>query len=229
MSGDMNTALGNCLIMCALVHALARERGVRVRLGNNGDDCVVFMERRHLKRFSTGLKEWFLEFGFNMKVEEPVTTFEALEFCQAHPVWDGLRWIMVRDPRVCTSKDACCVVKDYGWGPAAMAWLGAVGECGLAMSGGIPILQEYYHAMSRHGVAGKQIACVRETGMAFLAAGLHRPVREPSEACRESFFRAFGILPSHQVAIEEAIKGILFPIPDSPCIATNGAGGRILF
>lgn len=41
MSGDMNTSLGNCLIMCALVSKLARTLGIRLRLANNGDDCCL--------------------------------------------------------------------------------------------------------------------------------------------------------------------------------------------
>lgn len=219
MSGDMNTALGNCLIMCALVHTLATERGVRVRLANNGDDCVVIMERRDLERFTRGLKEWFLEFGFNMKVEAPVDRFEAIEFCQSHPVFDGSIWVMVRNYRTCLSKDACCVVKDYGWGPDALRWLGSVGECGLSMSGGIPVMQEYYAAFLRNGGAAREIACVAESGMALLARGMHREAREPSDAARVSFYEAFGLLPSSQIALEEHLRSIRFTVPSSPGIA----------
>lgn len=218
MSGDMNTALGNCLIMCALIYTLAQERGVRVRLANNGDDCVVIMERRDLKRFTAGLKEWFLEFGFNMKVETPVDRLEEIEFCQSHPVFDGQKWVMVRNYRTCMSKDACCVVKDYGWGVDAERWLASVGECGLSMCGGIPVMQEYYAAFQRNGGEAREIACVQETGMAMLAKGLHREVREPTEAARISFYNAFGLLPSAQIALEEMLRGVKFPIPTSPGI-----------
>lgn len=219
MSGDMNTALGNCLIMCALVHTLSAERGVKTRLANNGDDCIVIMERRDLSRFSKGLKEWFLEFGFNMKVEDPVTTFECIEFCQSHPVYDGEKWVMVRNYRTCLSKDACCVVKDYGWGVDALRWLASVGECGLSMSGGIPVMQEYYQAFRRNGGDARVIACVAESGMAQLARGMHREAREPTEAARVSFFKAFGLLPSAQVVLEERLRTVEFTVPSSPGIA----------
>lgn len=225
MSGDMNTALGNCLIVCALVYTLAQERGVKCRLANNGDDCTVIMEKADLRRFTHGLKEWFLEFGFNMKVEQPVEVFERIEFCQAHPVYDGHRWIMVRNYAVAMSKDACCVVKDYGWGPAARAWLGAVGECGLAMSGGIPVMQAYYEAFRRHGLVGAELSVVKETGMAFLARGLHREVTKPTDDARISFFLAFGILPSQQEALERACGEIAFGVPSSPCIGPLDATG----
>lgn len=218
MSGDMNTALGNCLIMCALVHTLAAEKGVPIRLGNNGDDCVVIMERRDVKRFTAGLREWFLDFGFNMKVEDTVDRFERIEFCQAHPVWDGERWVMVRNYRTCLSKDACCTVKDYGWGPDALRWLASVGECGLSMCGGIPVMQEYYSAYRRNGGIPRAIACVDESGMAMLAKGMHREVREPTVAARISFFNAFGLLPSAQVEVEKMLRAITFSVPSSPGI-----------
>lgn len=217
MSGDMNTALGNCLIMCALVHRLAQERGVTVRLANNGDDCVVYMERRDLKRFTDGLQDWFLEYGFKMKVEEPVTCFERIEFCQAHPVFDGEGWIMVRNPNVATSKDAICVVKDYGFGPAAEKWLYAVGECGLSMTGGIPVVQEYYQAFLRSGQPGSVgNGVVAETGMSMLARGLQRVHREPSDASRVSYWLAFGVSPTQQRAQEERLRGVCVPVPKSP-------------
>jgi hypothetical protein len=225
MSGDMNTALGNCLIMCALVSTLATERGLTIRLANNGDDCVVIMERQQLRAFTFGLKEWFLQFGFTMKVEQAVDRFERIEFCQAHPIFDGVGWVMVRNYNVAMSKDACCVVKDYGWGPAARSWLAAVGECGLAMSGGIPVLQEYYQAFRRSGSSAKIISIVQETGMAYLARGLARGVREPTFDARVSFYGGFGLLPSSQETLEEMLRSVTVPVPNSPCIGPHGALG----
>lgn len=223
MSGDMNTALGNCLIMCGLVHTLLTERGIKARLANNGDDCVVIMERASVASFTRGLKEWFLEFGFNMKVEPTVDQFERIEFCQSHPVWDGSTWLMVRNYNVAMSKDACCVVKDYGWGPDARRWLASVGECGLAMTGGIPVMQAYYEAFRRHGSESRAIACVDESGMAMLARGMHREAREPTEEARISFFNAFGLLPSAQEALEVHLSTVQFDVPSSPGIAVKVA------
>jgi hypothetical protein len=217
MSGDMNTALGNCLIMCALVHRLGEERGVKLRLANNGDDCVVYMERRDLRAFTTGLRDWFLTYGFNMKVEAPVHVFERVEFCQAHPVYDGAGWVMVRNPHVSMSKDAVCVVRDYGHGPAAEKWLHAVGECGLSMTGGVPVVQEYYQTFLRNGRAGLGAnTVVTETGFAMLARGLHRQYREPSDEARVSFWLAFDISPTQQRAYETMLRGVVCPVPSTP-------------
>jgi hypothetical protein len=223
MSGDMNTALGNCLIMCALVWTLAKERGVRVRLANNGDDCVVVLEKRDYSTFRRELEAWFHDFGFKMKVEEPAYVFEHIEFCQSRPVFDGRGWIMVRNPHTSLSKDACCVVKDYGWGPAARLWLGAVGECGLAMTGGIPVLQEYYSAFLRHAEGRRRdLTVVSETGMAMLSRGCTRRYTDISDDARVSFWLAFGVSPTQQRAYEDLLAGVAFEIPDSPCIRPHG-------
>lgn len=225
MSGDMNTSLGNCLIMCALVFTLAEERGIKVRLANNGDDCVVVMEARDVETFNRGLKEWFWDFGFNMKVEAPVDEFEGIEFCQSHPVWDGQCWIMVRNPLTTLSKDACAVVRDFGHGTGARKWLWAVGECGMRMAGGIPVVQEHYAAFLRHGVRGLGYnPATHETGMYFLAQGLQRGYKAPTDDARVSFYKAFGLSATHQVELEARLRSVAFRIPDSPCIGTSSAG-----
>lgn len=218
MSGDMNTALGNCLIMCALVHRLAGELGIRVRLANNGDDCTVIMERQSVERFRTGLREWFHEYGFNMKVEDNAYDFEQIEFCQAHPVWLG-EWVMVRNPLISMSKDAVCVNRDYSAGRAAAQWLHAVGQCGLSMVGGCPVLQEYYSAFLRHGIEGLRSEVVSETGMAYLSRGCTRVYGEVSEASRYSFWLAFGIWPGEQKALEQHWSAVQLTIPVASEIA----------
>jgi hypothetical protein len=50
-------------------------------LANNGDDCVIIIEKRHLKKLDD-LPSWFLTMGFRMEVEKPVYEFEQIEFCQ---------------------------------------------------------------------------------------------------------------------------------------------------
>lgn len=222
MSGDMNTALGNCLIMCALIWTFAKERGVRVRLANNGDDCVIICSRRDEVRVTQGIAEWFLTYGFKMKVEAPVYKFEHIEFCQAHPVTDGTTWVMVRNPFTTLSKDALCVNRDFAHGPAAQKWLYAVGECGLSMVGGIPVVQEQYCAFLRMGSPGLGAnSVITETGMAFMARGMHRRKSEPTVEARVSFWEAFGVSPTQQVNYEALLREVSFSTTGPACIAYN--------
>lgn len=214
MSGDMNTALGNCLLMCALVWAYARSRGVDCDLVNNGDDCVVIMEEGDYNRFRDGLEGWFTDMGFTMKVEPPVRVLEQVEFCQAHPVYDGLKYTMVRNMKAFT-KDGLCVdplesrVEQF-------TWLDAMHQGGLSLTGGLPIWQDFYEVYGRlarlynnpRSRRNRDIkdAALYETGMMQMARGMKRSYHAPSPAARYSFWRAFNITPDHQRAIEAKLQ-----------------------
>jgi hypothetical protein len=204
MSGDMNTALGNCLLMCAMVWEYCRLRGVQARLANNGDDCVVICERGDLGKFNDGLGQWFLEMGFNMKVEPAVDVFERIEFCQTQPVYDGERWVMCRKPSIVLAKDSVSLLP-MTQGKTAYRYCTAVGECGMSLAGGLPVLQEFYSALMRCGAGARFEGAVAqlESGFARLATGMHREYRLVSAEARYSFWLAFGILPDAQVAMED--------------------------
>ena len=81
-SGDMNTSLGNCLIMCCLVLHLVRTLGVRADLANNGDDCLLFLEHADEAVVRAAIPAFFLNFGFQMVVEPTSEVFERCEFRQ---------------------------------------------------------------------------------------------------------------------------------------------------
>jgi hypothetical protein len=230
MSGDMNTGLGNCLLMCAMVWAYASSLGIRCRLANNGDDCTVIIESADLPRFMAGLERWFEEMGFTMKVEKPVTIFEQIEFCQAHPVFDGEQWVMVRSP-VAFAKDAVSTIPLTTAG-VAKQWMDAVGDCGLAMAGGFPICHSFYTmykrsaaALSfkrrqRYGTKGRRVREnqeLTETGMAMLARGMKRANRTITQAARFSYYLAFGITPDQQTAIEEELDKITVEYDGGAC------------
>lgn len=199
MSGDMNTGMGNCLLMSAMVWGLARHCGVRLRLANNGDDCMLICERKFAARLREAIPAWFLKFGFVMEVEPTVDVFEQMEFCQTRPVWaDG--WVMCRDIRKCVSKD---LVSSLDLGTGGAKWAHAIGQGGLALSSGVPCLQELYSTLLRHGKPGKTANHPwLDNGFARMARGLESKTRPISDEARVSFWRAFGIVPDMQIALE---------------------------
>lgn len=201
-SGDMNTALGNCLIMCALIWLYSRERGVQTKLVNNGDDCVVFMERRDAARFSANLDEWFLEFGFRMTREPTVDQFEEIEFCQMHPIHCVRGWTMVRNISVALQKDTMCTMPLDE--KSARKWMYAVGECGLALTSGVPIMQAFYSAYKRNGNPDSRIANspIMVTGLSMMRGDLASSDAVVTPEARLSVFRAWGITPDEQCALE---------------------------
>lgn len=212
MSGDMNTALGNCLIMCALVHAYAKHVGVVIELINNGDDCVVFLERGSISVFNDGLSEWFLEMGFNMKVESPVFDIEKIEFCQTHPVNVDGTWLMVRNFPKGLAKD-CLSLKDLSSPAICRAWLMAVGEGGLSLTGGVPVYQEFYCAFSRsaHAIRARHTTIELEGGLYWMSRGMERRFRAVSDSTRYSFWLAFGVTPEAQIALEDYYSKVTVP------------------
>lgn len=201
-SGDLNTSLGNCLLMCGMVYAYARHVGVRLELANNGDDCVVFMEADDACRFRASLAGWFRRRGFAMTVEDTVDDFEAVEFCQTKPVQLSSGWRMVRNLDACMQKDPMCMVPVPN-SKVLRKWYGAVGECGTKLTQGVPVLSSFYHAFVRHGTEagdGFMREVYRNQSQLQKMVGVKSAVVTPES--RVSFYYAFGVLPDAQVELE---------------------------
>jgi hypothetical protein len=221
MSGDMNTSTGNCLLMTCMMWSwtnCSTERGVHVV--DNGDDVLVFLEREDVVRFETGLVEFFRRLGFTICVESKADVFERIEFCQTQPVWLGDRWVMVRDPRICMAKDLTTLI-DVRHPRNAAKYLRSVGDCGLSLTGGCPVLQSFYVALRRCGSDGYNMRDNQmEGGFYKLAEGMSRKETPISTASRVSFWLAFGISPHDQHLIEQRhrhwVPGTSFKERDCP-------------
>lgn len=205
-SGDMNTALGNCIIMCGMIYAYSRQRGVDIKLANNGDDCVVFMEREDLSKFTEGLDTWFLEMGFRMTVEDPCYDLAAIEFCQMHCIRTINGPIMVRNLPQSLSKD-CLSIVPLTTEKLMREWLGAVGQCGLALTRGVPIAMEFYKNYIANGAtSGKMRDNVSfKTGIHMLMQDLNTEFETIIPEARYDVFVAWGYTPDEQEIIERAI------------------------
>ncbi len=208
MSGDMNTSLGNCLLMCSMIKAYSMQVGVKCLLANNGDDCVVFMEKAQLGKFSQNLDSWFTSMGFTMKVEDPVFDFGEIEFCQTKPVFDGSRWIMCRNPHTVLNKDTVFLQPFQSW-KQIRAWMAAVGTGGLRMTGGLPVLQNFYRAFDRYGSPGRTPF---EWGWyaSQVLTSMDRDFGPVSAEARLSFWTSFGITPDEQLQLEEGFDSWQF-------------------
>ncbi len=205
-SGDMNTSLGNVLIMCGMMYAYLSERLTKFRIADDGDDCIIFIERKDLSKISD-LYESVLDFGFQLEIEKPVDIFEKIEFCQAQPVLiDGL-YRMVRKPLQAMAKDSMCIhsldITGY------RRWMRQVALCGRDLSSKVPVMQTFYNKMYD---LGEGVALENKTGnlsgMEYLARGMKYKFGLPSDVERYSFWRAFDITPDQQIALEAHIEGL---------------------
>lgn len=200
LSGDMNTSSGNCLIMCSIVIAYCRQFNFKYDLINNGDDCVLFMEEESLPLVTAGITQWFLDFGYRIVCEAPVTCIEKIEFCQMHPVLVGEEYRMVRNPKTAIEKDTFCVAhlqnkQNY------QKWAAGVAAGGRAGCSGIPVMYEFYNYLSTEAVVDDVLK--ENSGMARLQRGMFDTKVGVSEDTRYSFYLAFGITPDAQEEIED--------------------------
>lgn len=228
-SGDLNTSLGNCIIMCSLIYAYKETRGVDVELLNNGDDCVVIMESHHLQRFMAGLSRWFSNYGYRMTVEDPVFEFEGIDFCQSHPIKvDGVP-TMVRNTSAVLRKDPMCLVP-VPTVSSLRKWLRAVGDCGLSICSGVPVLQSYYKMYQRSGEAygaGYLKHLFKNTSHLERMRGLSANSTEVLASTRCSFYFATGLLPDYQEELERLFDNAVIhtDVEDAQVIEDRTLGG----
>lgn len=210
MSGDINTGLGNKILMCAMVHAYLKEIGVQASLANNGDDCVLFCEKGDVKQISDTLERWFLRRGFNMVVEEPVECLERVVFCRSQPICVAGKWVMVRQlgslSRDCFSTQDWFIQKTY------KDAMNALGQCNGIINDGVPVHMAQAKRMYKEGGSRR-----------FRLEALHKQMEyswrerlgnrvsldwsEVQDSTRLSYFRAFGITPYVQRIVEEYFEG----------------------
>lgn len=197
-SGDVNTSMGNIIIMTHLVYDYLKSLNIKFRFVNDGDDGVIFVDKKDLSKLD-GLYDWFTQYGYKMEAEAPVDVFEEIEFCQCHPVWDGKLWLMCRNPFVVINRDAYTTKSVQTKGQWDF-YRGAIGVCGIAAMGGMPVVGAYYSALAR----GTKMRRVDDEtlGIYWMAVGLDRKCTAPLSQTRVSFFLAFGITPDEQIVLE---------------------------
>lgn len=201
MSGDTNTALGNCLLSATMLKAWAKEKGVKVRMMVDGDDCVVFMEKECLSSFMNGLTTWYLERGYPMKVEGPYYKITEIEFCQSKlMIWAG-NSLFVRNPYKAVNQDHTWIIRG---GIEHEDVLTATGLGGLSIYGDIPVLGAYYRMLAgRKGLSAKVARRLdfRSSWLRWTVDG-NKTYSRPTDDARVAFFETFGMHPCDQVDLE---------------------------
>lgn len=196
-SGDMNTSLGNILIMTCILFNFTRY--IDCRVINDGDDAIIFCKLADIRRVEL-LRNFIAPFGFYIEMEHPVSILERVEFCQAKPVWNGQRYIMTRNTPTCIQKDM--LSNKLRSALEMRDWLASVSECGVSLTSGIPILQSWYMMLGKSKGEANRKKLRRTTGMYYLAKGIESKHRCVTERARYSFWLAFGITPDMQLCIE---------------------------
>lgn len=210
-SGDMNTALGNVILMCSLLAGLKVHVGSKtMNIIDNGDDCVILFERTEMHKFSKDvITRYMLQFGFTVKVEKPVFQLEHVTFCQSNPVIDATgEYIMCRNPFTAIAKD-CINIHPTKNLNERQKWFAAVSNSGLSLCSGIPVFTAFYTFLRRisgNAKGSTRMYSMDETGFFHMCKGLSHVHGDPTMASRVSFYQAFGMIPEEQVRLENMYK-----------------------
>lgn len=206
MSGDMNTSMGNKIIMCLMAKSYIDHQKFPIEFVNNGDDCLMITDKSNLKKLN-GLNEYFTQFGFKIVREDPVFELEQVEFCQSKPICANGIWRMVRNVRTCISKDVTCVSLGHNY-DEYRAWLYDVGRCGLATAADVPVLGAFYRFMVRMGQQGYYASHGHKeyTWYHSSSRNAHCKYQAPDAEARYSFWLSTGVSPDQQVVIEDMIN-----------------------
>lgn len=209
MSGDMDTALGNCLLMTIITYTVFKELGIPHTVFDNGDDIVVICEREDsLRAQPDTIRDKYTDYGLRVVVEDIVSVFERITFCQTRPVWRGDQYVMTRLISS-LAKDGTMLGNKL----AFPAWLDGVGMCGLSLTDGLPIYPAFYRMLQRKGKRSRRVerSLLAQCGMFNLVKGMHNLKREIVTDSRISFYKAFGITPGMQMAIERYYDSLQDP------------------
>jgi hypothetical protein len=218
MSGHMNTALGNCLLMVLMITAAMKSLRIKKwDLLDDGDDCLLIIESQDEALVQANIKQIFLEFGQELKLENRATDPRDVIFCQTRmTIVDGVP-LMLRDWRKVLSQ-ACCGNQRWLIPKLVRSMFHAVGSCELALGVGVPILQEFALACLRNGDG------TMPTGFADdepIYQRMHREMRAfgfkgelsdvkarpVSSESRLEFERTWGVSIQDQLDIEEILRG----------------------
>jgi hypothetical protein len=221
MSGDMNTALGNVLVMIMIVVSIFHEiLHVKFDMLDDGDDCLLIFENVDWQRIKSDVVDLFLKFGMEIKIEAVATELEEADFCQSRPINLGkLGWKFVRNWQKVVSFGLSGISKSFKNPLARPALVNTIGMGELILNYGVPILQEYALALMRNAGSDKiieddesgLIIRVKRELKLFNLRKLERIDPAPiSDTARESFELAFGVSISEQFEIERQLRNWKF-------------------
>lgn len=224
MSGDMNTALGNCLLMIMMVRAYLKDVGIEGDIFDDGDDVLVIIEAENLPKLLATVEEGFLEFGHEIKVENIAARIEDVNWCQSKPVinHEG-RYRMVADWKKVLAQSTSGV--QHWHEPTTRVDVAfSVGQCLLALYPGVPIISAYARALCKSGAMSKGIYDtdwlhkIQGTSVKLGELQYHAPTIEE----RTSFFKAWGVDEIDQLTIEAQLWD--WQVPTSNVVVTDDVG-----
>lgn len=229
MSGDMNTALGNCLISIIVLANVMRRLKMSPQHWDmlcDGDDCLLFLDCSNSWVIQQ-LPDEYAQHGFPIKVENVTSDFHKVVFCQSHPIDTPLGARMVAKPERVLSR-SLVGVRHWAEEKFVPKYLALIGYCELALNMGVPILQEFActtlswgsQLPARLQMSGRLVKAMREERSHPI---FPLPI---TEEARYSFWQATGIDPTQQRCCEAALRALSRHGPEKETTPTVDTPGR---
>lgn len=230
MSGDMNTALGNCVLMILMTILFCLENKLKFEILDDGDDCLLITEEVNEKLVRERSSQFFLQFGMEVKVENVANCLEKVAFCQSHPIHTSAGWKFVRDPIKVLSTS----LSGQRWSITSATMLrkmiGGVGIQEGVLNAGVPVLAAYARALRRIANkselevvfdihSGSYMQYLRDRKL-FRSNSKHDLDMPISIQARETFETAFDISIETQKEMEELLDKWTIDLSD-PIIELN--------
>lgn len=237
MSGDANTAAGNCILMSCMLSAFGIWLGAKFDFLCDGDDSVFFYQGPRVEE--SKVQEFFRGFGMTMKIENRTTEYRSINFCQGKPCYIDGKWTLVRDPAKILSKTT--INPKFSILSLRPKLLKTIAQAELSLNRGVPVLQSYLVALRR--IATKHMSERGKRDGGFLRAGwcdyrlrrdlsvdwMRQETRPISHKARIDFSVAWGISVSEQLRLEESFMKWDFNLMDTGCTGGDFDVGRWLY
>lgn len=156
MSGDMTTALGNCVAVVTILMTLRNltkvpealeelglkppTRKIFFHILDDGDDHTIICEKEDKEWMMYALPKWFLLCGHTFKVEGYTDQWNQILFCQMKPIMMNYGPDMMPDPRKVLATAFMVSGARAGDIKQLIPYLGTIWEARAIMHQGMPIL-----------------------------------------------------------------------------------------
>lgn len=191
MSGDYDTALGNCFVNYVALRSWLRYSRVKGDIILDGDDSIIVVEKAQLQLLR---RDHLRRCGFSSEIQV-VEELTSVEFCQA-------KYLPTEPPRFARNPIRALSrlnisVKNYhgaGWA----RYQAGIGVCESMSNQGVPIL----YAIGQK-LAALSKSPIFDTDQLYRIESVStRLDAKVTDDVREAFYQAWGITPSEQRLIE---------------------------
>lgn len=201
LSGDMNTACGNVIIMLNVLGSYFEQYPQPFDVYDDGDDCLLFVHTLAESQFV----DWFRSAGLVIRIEHKAQSPEEVVFCQHHPVYDDENGHGIMVPDINKHLASAYTGFHFHGLKRTKAQCATMARCWSAMYADVPMLGAFHRTVAKLFKSDRVVYDNKE--QEFYATNIATVIQLRSgPKLRNSFYRAFGFTPFEQTRFEYLIE-----------------------